>query len=61
MTRRAGSERIAIEGPAGRLEGLWLPAGSEPLARLVVLCHPHPLHGGTMETKLVARTARRLG
>ena len=49
-----------FDGPAGPLEGLWLPAGSRPRPRLTVLCHPHPLYGGTMETKLVARTARQL-
>ncbi len=56
----AGSEKIIIEGPAGSLECLWLPSGSDPLDRAVVLCHPHPLYGGTMETKLVARTAKKL-
>ena len=55
-----GSEKIFIDGPVGPLEGLWLPAGSEHRSQAVVLCHPHPLYGGTMETKLVARTARGL-
>ena len=55
-----GSEKTVIDGPAGALEALWLPAGTAQLSRAVALCHPHPLYGGTMETKLVARTARRL-
>ena len=56
----AGSEKIFIDGPAGSLECLWLPSGSDPLDRALVLCHPHPLYGGTMETKLVARAAKKL-
>ena len=56
----AGSEKIFVDGLAGSLECLWLPSGSDPLERAVVLCHPHPLYGGTMETKLVARAAKKL-
>ena len=56
----AGSKKIFIDGPAGLLECLWLPAGSEGLDCFVILCHPHPLYGGTMETKLVARSAKIL-
>ena len=41
-----------IAGPAGPLETLLeLPAG-EPRA-VAVFGHPHPLHGGTMHTKVV--------
>ena len=56
----AGSEKVLISGAAGRLESLWLPAGDHVVDRAVVLCHPHPLYGGTMETKLIAHAARRL-
>lgn len=55
-TRRA----IEIEGPAGRLEAIHQEA-SDPLARrAAVVCHPHPLHGGTMHTKVVHRAAKAL-
>jgi alpha/beta superfamily hydrolase len=52
---------LFLEGPVGRLEAkLWLPAdGREPRAACVV-CHPHPLGGGTMDTTAVYRTARGL-
>lgn len=46
-----------IDGPVGRLQLLQeVPAG-EPLA-LAVICHPHPLHGGTLNNKIVHQLAR---
>lgn len=55
----AGVERLALAGPAGALEAvLETPAGE---ARgLALLCHPHPLHGGTMDNKVVQTLARAL-
>ena len=54
---------LLLPGPAGRLETiLWAPAGdgapSPPLA--AVVCHPHPLFGGTMHNKVVYQTAKTL-
>jgi alpha/beta superfamily hydrolase len=47
----------SIPGPAGRLEVLAeAPAGS-PRA-LAVVCHPHPLHGGSLSNKIVHQLAR---
>jgi alpha/beta superfamily hydrolase len=43
-----------LHGPAGRLEALLNPGRGDiapPLA--VLLCHPHPLHGGTLHNKVV--------
>ena len=53
------AEAVEIAGPAGRLEGVIEdPApGTAPSAFLVV-CHPHPLHGGTMTNKVVTTLAR---
>lgn len=58
MPRRIESHWIA--GPAGGLEALLEePDDREPrLAALV--CHPHPLYGGTMYNKVVYRLARGL-
>lgn len=55
---------LFLDGPAGRLEALlWTsPLPEPPFAALV--CHPHPLYGGTMHNKVVfqvARTLHRLG
>jgi alpha/beta superfamily hydrolase len=48
-----------LEGPAGRLEAL-LNQG-EPQARYAALvCHPHPLYGGTMHNKVVYRAMKAL-
>lgn len=48
-----------IAGPAGPLETLLeLPAG-EPRA-VAVFGHPHPLHGGTMHTKVVYQSTKAL-
>jgi alpha/beta superfamily hydrolase len=49
-----------IEGPAGRLEALLEePEEGEPTEACLV-CHPHPLYGGTMHNKVVYRIARGL-
>lgn len=52
-------EPLAIPGPAGPLQAQWNhPVTPRPGAAL--LCHPHPLHGGTMHTKAVYHAARAL-
>ncbi|MCC6859530.1 MAG: alpha/beta hydrolase [Bryobacterales bacterium] len=58
MARRIQS--AWVPGPAGRLEAL-LEEPDEVAAREVCLvCHPHPLFGGTMHNKVVYRLARGL-
>jgi len=53
-------ETHLLEGPAGKLEALLdVPEDAEPHA-LALICHPHPLFGGTMHNKVVYRTARAL-
>lgn len=57
------SERVRIAGPAGEIEALVeRPAdgsvdGAAP-ARFGVICHPHPLYGGTLDNKVVYTLAR---
>ena len=49
-----------LNGPAGRLEAmLWTAADPDPVITAVV-CHPHPLFGGTMHNKVVFRAAKVL-
>ncbi len=58
MARRI--ESLFIAGPAGRLEAvLEEPEEQEP-REAVLVCHPHPQHGGTMHNKVVYRIARGL-
>jgi hypothetical protein len=58
VPRRIESHFIA--GPAGRLEALLEePEDREPVEACLV-CHPHPLYGGTMHNKVVYRIARGL-
>jgi uncharacterized protein len=57
------AERLAIEGPAGPLQALVeTPQGGEgePIGvpAFAVVCHPHPLFGGTMDNKVVYTVAR---
>jgi len=51
---------VTIQGPAGRLEGLyWTVAEPRPVMAVLV-CHPHPLFGGTMHNKVVFQAAKTL-
>jgi alpha/beta superfamily hydrolase len=60
MSASHESRNFFLPGPAGRLEAiLWSPsAGSPPVGTLV--CHPHPLFGGTMHNKVVYQAAKSL-
>lgn len=65
---------VTFEGPAGRLEGLlWSErapdkaaaseAADTPRAKPAVaalVCHPHPLFGGTMHNKVVYQAAKTI-
>jgi len=51
--------RISIEGPVGALEALVTEADGRDLGHAVI-CHPHPLFGGTMDNKVVTTLARAL-
>src|SRR5471032_446491 len=53
-----------IPGPAGQLQALIeTPRDAEgmpapPVRAFAVVCHPHPLYGGTMDNKVVYTVAR---
>jgi len=52
---------LFLDGPVGRLEAiLWAPRppAHSPLA--AVVCHPHPLFGGTLHNKVVYHVAKTL-
>jgi uncharacterized protein len=55
------AERVRIAGPAGEIEALVeLPVEGAAAAGncLGVVCHPHPLYGGTLDNKVVYTLAR---
>lgn len=56
--RPATPEKVSIDGPAGTLEGLAAQPQTFVGQRAAIVCHPHPLHGGTMENKVVHTVAR---
>ncbi len=75
MSAEASSIRsLFIVGPAGRLEALLnlglpksgLPRPGSPNAAVLgathaaVVCHPHPLYGGTLHNKVVFHTMKAL-
>lgn len=48
-----------LPGPAGDLEAeLWLPTDDAAPRAIAIMCHPHPLHGGTKDNTVVFRAAR---
>jgi alpha/beta superfamily hydrolase len=58
MPRRI--EACLLDGPAGKLEALLdVPEEAAPGA-IALVCHPHPLFGGSMHNKVVYRVARAL-
>ncbi len=58
MPRRI--ETHFIPGPAGRLEALLEEPENALPREACLVCHPHPLYGGTMHNKAVYRVARGL-
>lgn len=60
------AERLEIQGPAGPLQALIESPVAEGGASLTVpafavVCHPHPLFGGTLDNKVVYTVARAIG
>lgn len=58
MARRI--ESLFLAGPAGKLEALLEEPDEMAPREAALVCHPHPLHGGTMHNKVVHRIARGL-
>jgi alpha/beta superfamily hydrolase len=54
------SQRIFIDGPSGALEAVVEEPDAPAATGGAMVCHPHPLFGGTMENKVVTSIARAL-
>jgi alpha/beta superfamily hydrolase len=50
---------LFLDGPAGRIEAL-LNMGSASPTHAAVVCHPHPLFGGTLHNKVVFHATKAL-
>src|ERR1700731_3251029 len=59
LTHSSTIKSFSIDGRAGRLEAL-LNAGAENASHAAVVCHPHPLFGGTLHNKVVFHTMKAL-
>ncbi|MDX1455304.1 MAG: alpha/beta family hydrolase [Gammaproteobacteria bacterium] len=63
VSRQPVSEKLLLDGPAGKLEALLeVPAdvadGEREPRQVALVCHPHPLHQGTMHNKVAHMLAR---
>jgi alpha/beta superfamily hydrolase len=54
-----GIKSFFLKGPAGRLEAL-LNQGAPEATHAALVCHPHPLYGGTMHNKVVYHAMKAL-
>ncbi|HYM35358.1 MAG TPA: alpha/beta fold hydrolase [Steroidobacteraceae bacterium] len=64
MSTAPKTTSMIVPGPAGDIEVLLDEPRAAAAENVVVICHPHPLYGGTMTNKVVhtlARTFNELG
>jgi len=52
------TQKFALQGPAGELESILELPSDAAVIGAVVVCHPHPQHGGTMHNKVAHTLAR---
>ena len=58
MNRIPRSQKLLLQGPAGKLESILDVPGDAEIVGAAVVCHPHPQHGGTMHNKVAHTLAR---
>jgi alpha/beta superfamily hydrolase len=59
ISSNATIRSLFLNGPVGRLEAL-LNGGSADATHAAVVCHPHPVFGGTLHNKVVFHTMKAL-
>jgi len=59
MTTHSRIRSLFLEGRAGRLEAV-LNIGVNNATYAAVVCHPHPLYGGTLHNKVVFHAMKAL-
>ena len=57
--KKPEEKKLTLKGPQGVLEAI-LSIPDDASGSVAVVCHPHPLYGGTMDNKVVHYTARAL-
>ncbi len=55
--RNRTDQKILVDGPAGRLELVVTDPGDNRCG-YAIIAHPHPLHGGTLDNKVVQTLAK---
>jgi alpha/beta superfamily hydrolase len=61
MAQHHDSRNFFLAGPVGRLEAiLWTPHRTTAPLLAAVVCHPHPLFGGTLHNKVVFQAAKSI-
>jgi len=59
QTQSSAIRSLFLEGPAGRLEAL-LNSGAVSATHAALVCHPHPMFGGTLHNKVVFHAMKAL-
>jgi alpha/beta superfamily hydrolase len=59
LAQNSAIKSLFLDGPTGRLEAL-LNLGATNATHAAVVCHPHPLYGGTLHNKVVFHTTKAL-
>ena len=59
LPETASIRSLFLEGPTGRLEAL-LNAGTPDATHAALVCHPHPVFGGTLHNKVVFHAMKAL-
>src|SRR5215475_13894750 len=57
--RSSAIRSFFLDGPAGQLEAL-LNSGSANAKGAAIVCHPHPVYGGTLHNKVVFHAMKAL-
>ena len=60
MSKSQTPTNLLIDGVVGKLEVRIDSAADGVALPIAVICHPHPVHGGTMDNKVVYCLAREL-
>jgi|SRR5262245_14259654 len=53
-------QHLTLAGPAGTIEAVLHEREARPHELTAVVCHPHPMYGGTLHNKVVHRVASTL-